>query len=115
MTTIDEGPLEVSEAFALCIELGDATLDKQGYEKLSVYPGVLKMHVDDRWTVKCHAQHGQQVDGLDPFLFYVEFNGWPAGIISVNGGIIAAGAIANEDALCKAVRERLLVEFGKEV
>lgn len=34
---------------------------------------------------------------LPPFAVYVEYNGWPAGIIDPRGGILAAGMAANED------------------
>ena len=34
---------------------------------------------------------------------YVEFNGWPAGLINPRGGVIAAGSAANEDSFIAAI------------
>lgn len=48
---------------------------------------------------------------IEPFGIYVEFNGWPAGIIGPGGGIIAAGDAANEDAFIAAIE----VELGSSI
>ena len=37
----------------------------------------------------------------------LKFNGWPAGVIDINGGIIAAGGIANEDIFIEAIEREL--------
>jgi hypothetical protein len=37
----------------------------------------------------------------------LKFNGWPAGVIDINGGIIAAGGIANEDIFIEAIEQEL--------
>lgn len=103
------------EAFMMCVELAIATLTKQGYENLRTYPGILKIHPDDRWTIEGHAQADKEIDGLPAFNFRLSYNGWPAGIIDAAGGIIAAGEAANEETFIKCVRERLFVEFGLEV
>jgi hypothetical protein len=44
---------------------------------------------------------------LPRFAVYVEFNGWPAGIIDPAGGLLAAGAAANEDTLIAAIEADL--------
>lgn len=43
----------------------------------------------------------------------VSFNGWPAGVIDPNGGIIAAGEIANEDTFIEAVESDLGLPIEK--
>lgn len=44
---------------------------------------------------------------LPPFSVFVEFNGWPAGLIDPRGGIIAAGTVANEDSFVEAIETDL--------
>jgi len=41
----------------------------------------------------------------------IKFNGWPAGIIDPAGGIIAAGAAANEDSFIAAIED----DLGKSI
>lgn len=48
---------------------------------------------DNRTPTKC--SHGPEVP---PFGIYLEFNGWPAGVVTPGGGCIAAGGVANEAA-----------------
>lgn len=43
---------------------------------------------------------GQQVD---PYHCYVEYNGWPAGVFTPYGGVIAAGEGANENTFIAAL------------
>lgn len=64
--------------------------------------------VDDQWTVainanrvKCTTKSGAAVD---PFCAYVEYNGWPAAILTPDGeGTFAMGSAANVTAFCTAV------------
>ena len=44
---------------------------------------------------------------LPKFAVYVEYNGWPAGIIDPGSGIIAAGEAANEDSFIAAIEADL--------
>lgn len=48
---------------------------------------------------------------LPPFDIYVTFNGWPAGVIGPDGGILAAGDAANEDTFIAAIE----AELGKPI
>lgn len=106
---------QVAESYHIAAELLLARLNKEGYENLKVYPGIYKLAVDDRWQIECHSQHGETIELLPAYTLRVKFNGWLAGYIVPSGGVIAAGARANEDTFIAALRERLLVEFGKEV
>ena len=69
-------------------------------------PGCWERQIGDWWIavnghdkpVKC--SHG----GTVPiFNAYLEFNGWPAGVIDPFGGLIAAGDGANEDSFIAAI------------
>lgn len=64
--------------------------------------------VDDHWwiSMNCHPEARKNSKGIEVPMFscYVEFNGWPAGIINPFGGIIAAGSLANEDTFIAAVK-----------
>lgn len=73
--------------------------------------GPLVHDVDEHWRVVLnghnesvrYGEHGEIE--VPPFHCYIEFNGWPAGLLSPYGGVIAAGALANEPAFvaaCKA-------------
>lgn len=64
---------------------------------------------DSRWVVRLE----QQPEGYP--IFVIEFNGWPAGVASGAGGIIAAGELANEETFVAALQEGLadvLKELG---
>ena len=58
--------------------------------------------IDDRWTVKVNPS-AAEVEGVPAWSMLFEFNGWPAGIVNAGGGTIAAGSLANEDALILAL------------
>ncbi len=42
-----------------------------------------------------------------PFQCYAEFNGWPFATFSPFGGVLGAGAVANEDSFIEALRAAL--------
>lgn len=66
----------------------------------------LALAVDEHWTVFVNGSdapvthHGCEVPR---FHMYVEFNGFPAGLFSPYGGIIAGGSAANEDTFIAAI------------
>ena len=70
------------------------------------YDGIATLVIDDRWQLELHAHH-RVVDRLAPFVVRVSFNGWPAGIVGPDGGIVAGGEAANEDALIAALQKYL--------
>lgn len=71
-------------------------------------PGCYEVAVDDHWwiAVNGHDVPTRTSKGTEvpKFSAYVEFNGWPAGMLDPFGGVLAAGEIANEDALLAALR-----------
>lgn len=64
------------------------------------------------WFVALHAQTGKLIacsrgSKVPAFTFYIEWNGWPAGLIDPSGGVIAAGELANESTLIDAVKKQI--------
>lgn len=64
--------------------------------------------VDDRWWFAVNANRTSTAcsrgDHVPPFHILIEFNGWPAAVLRVDGeGEFAAGEAANADAFNVAV------------
>ena len=98
--------MRVSEAFSEIVELGIAL----GVKDIAKTPGCWEHRVDEHWwfalnphsePTTCSKSAGVP---LKPFCVYVEFNGLPAGVLNPKGGTIAAGRLANEDALIEALK-----------
>lgn len=53
------------------------------------------------------TQSPKDAPDLPPFAVYVKYNGWPAGIITPAGGVIAGGTAANEDTFIAAIEADL--------
>lgn len=94
----------VSLVFALIAGLGN----KSGASPVNKFEACWEKQVDPVWwiamnghreTVKC--SRGADVP---PFHCYVEFNGWPAGLINPYDGVLAAGAVGNEDNFITALK-----------
>ena len=97
---------DISEAFALIVDLAIVRGAKTPLR--DHYAACWESDVDDTWRVSFNGHSeprmsstGAKVPGFEVF---VEYNGWPAGLIGPAGGVIAAGAGANEDALIAALR-----------
>lgn len=83
-----------------------AALDVRNIKDL---PGCWEHTIDDQWFV---AINSQRVDTacstgipIPPFCLYVEFNGWPAGLLSfADSGEFAAGEAANPVTFAEAIR-----------
>lgn len=98
----------IKEAYAVLAELG-ITL---GAAPLNKHPACWECQIDRQWRVAVNGHHEPRHCSfsnvaIDPFHCYIEFNGWPAGIMTPAGGTIAAGAAANEDTFIAAMRARL--------
>lgn len=100
MDPTEMNPMEC--VFALAEQLGVTNLAKN-------YAGRLWEHkVDEQWMFAINANRVKVkttsgVD-VDPFHMYVEFNGWPAGVVGPSGeGEFAMGAAANVDTFNAAV------------
>ena len=98
------GPFEA--VIEMCFRLGVREIDN--------LEGCWECQIDDDWWIAvnghkdpCEAkppQHEKTIE-VPPFTAYVEYNGWPAGLLDPKGGIIAAGDYANEQtfvAACEA-------------
>ena len=87
-----------------------------GAADLKNHPGCWESQVDDGWFVAFNG-HGEPTptrggkgrgDGgatimVEPFSVYVEWYGWPAGILTPGGGTMAAGAEANAQTFVAAL------------
>lgn len=82
-----------------------------GAAPLNELAGCWEERLDEHWEIAVNG-HGAPTmcsfgHDVPPFHVCVQYNGWPAGLISPYGGYMAAGECANEDALIAAVRTRL--------
>lgn len=95
-----------AEVFCLAAKLAE----KDGVTPLSRLPGPWERRLDKSWTIVLNG-HGtpREYKGMTvpPFQMYVEYNGWPAGLLSPSGGVIAAGESANEHALVEPLKKAL--------
>lgn len=94
------------EAFIRIMELGLAL----HIPPLPEHAGCWEHQVDERWWIAVNghpqprvmAKH-PKLDPLQPYTVYVEYNGWTAGLLGYDGGCIAAGECANENAFIAAL------------
>lgn len=73
-----------------------------------------------QWRCWINAtDQGQKVGNctqeIRPFEMYVEFNGWPAGIVDPHDGVIAAGEEANVFTFRDAVKRAIMQAKGREL
>jgi hypothetical protein len=107
--------MEIKEAFMAVVELAEAL----GVERIDRLPGCWEHKVDAQWFIAVNghttpkairgfaggaAAMPGEVLFIDPLHVYLEFNGFPAGIIGMRSGLLAAGSAANEDTLIAALR-----------
>lgn len=96
---------QYAEAF---IELVNAGV-RMGVENIKDMPGCWENgDPNDGWFVALNG-HKEKVKcsagvEVEPYTAYVSWNGWPAGILGPNGGVVAAGEVANEDAFIEWVK-----------
>lgn len=62
--------------------------------------------IDDHWFIKING-HSQEMKGIPAFHMTIEYDGFPAGIVSPFEGTIAAGEAVNEDVFIEAVEKKL--------
>lgn len=97
----------VSQTFLVIADLANA----MGVSPINKLPGLWEVELDERWRIWVNAKTEKlkTARGVEvmPFHCYVEFNGWPAGTFSPYGGVIAAGSVANEEALLVALRAKI--------
>lgn len=74
-----------------------------GATSISMKEGLWKKEVDKTWTIKCNGKT-EEVESVPPLSWYIEFNGWPAGVIGLLGdGVLCAGEAGNEENLRTAL------------
>lgn len=82
-----------------------------GVKKIDKLPGLWVNKVDDTWTIKCNG-HLEAIEGVPPFSWFIEYNGWPAGIMDImGGGILCAGEGGNEANLIAALESKMKKEI----
>jgi hypothetical protein len=100
-------------------QLVAAIATKRGEVPICDLPGAWHLVIDEkpRWELWCNG-HRERIDvevaaswatsahrvTIDPATIYIEYNGWPAGLLTPMGGMIAAGAEGNLRTLVAAVR-----------
>jgi len=102
---------KISEAFLKLASLAE----HDGSAPLNTLDGCWTRQIGKQWWVAINghneARPASSPNGaskelpfqVEPFHCYVEFNGWPAGILTPYGGTLAAGEAANEDTLIAAI------------
>lgn len=106
MSATQERP--VTQVFSLLADLAFAL----GVRSIKDLPNTWSHAIDDQWHV-CINAHGSDAicnhcrTRIPAFHAYLQFNGWPAGLLHPYGGTIAAGAVANEDALIEALKQAI--------
>lgn len=98
---------QASEAFGLIADVAIAT----GAAPLNKHAGCWELDLGAWWiAVNGHGDGAKRCSRgpeVLPFNAYVEFNGWPAGLFDLCGGVMAAGEAANEGTLIEALRAKL--------
>ena len=95
--------------------------EAMGVRNIKALPGCWEVVIDEQWWLAvnghkeptaCSPSDGRSV-AVPPYSVYVEFNGWPAGILNIGGDEIVAGAAANEDALIDAIKAKTAKVRGR--
>ncbi len=90
----------MSEIFVALIGLAEAL----GVNRINALPGAWEHQIDERWAVAVngHAQEckTKRGDAVPAFSAVFWRNGWPAGVVTPNSGIVAGGT---EDELIDAL------------
>ena len=91
-------------------DLAAQIADKEGGVPLNKHNGCWVKKLDEHWTIAING-HGEPKKynncDIPPYTMYVEFNGFPAGIVDPFGGVMATGELANEDALIAILKSVL--------
>jgi hypothetical protein len=101
MTMTEKEPL-----FILLARLAE----KDNAAPLNKHAGCWERQIGEWWiAINGHRDEVKCSKGprVPPFNCYCEFNGWPAGIFDPHGGVIAAGAAANEETFAAAIEAEL--------
>lgn len=99
---------QAPEAFAIVAEYAVAL----GAKSISALPGCWEKRIDEHWWVAINGHKddmacSREAPPVPSLHCYIEYDGWPAGLISLQDGVIAAGESANEDTFIAAVKRAL--------
>lgn len=90
--------------------LGQLLIDyalSQGAKQVNKIPGLWDNKIDEHWRIQFNPHH-DVLGNVPPFSWYVEYNGFPAGILDIRGdGIICCGEFANENGLMEAIERKM--------
>lgn len=82
-----------------------------GWENISLEPGCREHQIDSNWwfAINPHQEttpcsRGAKIPACQ---VYFEWKGWPAGMVSTGGGMMACGTAANEASLIEAIEEAI--------
>ena len=96
--------MQIGEAFMLVMDWSE----RRGAAPLNQWPGCWEGEIDEHWSVSINGHREEHEDSrggpVPPFSAAINWNGFPAGIIHLNGGIIVAGGLANEDSFIEALK-----------
>ena len=97
----------ISEVFALLIDWST----QLGAENISALPGCWENRLGEHWRVAINGHRDPCSDStgaeVPPYHAYLEYRGWPAGLVNPRGGTIVNGEGANEDALIEVLRQEI--------
>ncbi len=80
----------------LCAALKEAPIQGKVWEN----------QIDEHWFIKING-HSKEMQEIPPFCMTIEYDGFPAGIISPFDGTMLAGEVVNEDEFIEAVEKKL--------
>lgn len=71
--------------------------------------------VDKHWTIKCNGTM-EEMENIPALSWYIMFNGWPAGSLSLLGdGVLCAGEAGNEENLRAAIESKMEIKEREKV
>ncbi len=68
---------------------------------------VWENQIDEHWFIKING-HSKEMKGIPAYCMTIEYDGFPAGIISPFDGMMVSGEVINEDALIAAMKKKLV-------
>lgn len=105
-------PETLAEIWALVVDIADA----HDATPMTKHPRPWYLRIDEQWEISinggrqpahCTQISGQPTAPIPATHMLVQFNGFPAGLLSPYDGVIAAGTTANDNTLIAALRAHL--------
>lgn len=102
-----------NETFGLLAEFAVAT----GAKSIGDLAGCWEKRIDEHWWVAVNGHLDEVACSREapvpPRHAYIEYDGWPAGVLSEQGGVVTMGEVANEDSLKAALRRAVTSLQGR--